>query len=883
MTKENTLIEDFFPINPINEIAEKESKAKRYYRPVYTMHKWWARRLGSVFRSIIIYSLIKKDEDISKYLVDEESEKNDQLKLSFEDIEEEVDSEKLWRKLYLNDLNLNKTILDPFMGGGTTIVEGLRLGCNVIGCDLNPVAWFTVKKEIEPVDIDELEKAFKKLEEEVAPEILKYYKTDCAECGHKADAMYYFWVKELRCLNCGEKVSLYKDYKLAKTRSKKNEGYWVICPDCGEVFVSDNYKEENKCLACGFRFNPDKDGNTSGKYFTCPHCGQKQEIIEVISEQGKPSERLYAVEYYCENCDVNNIGNKVNGKSYKKADDYDLKLYKEAAIEYEGRKDELPIPQQKIPEGYNTRQILNYGYKYWKDMFTKRQLLCHGKFLRYLKNNIYDLNIKELFLLAFSQSLDSNNKISNYDSTKNHIKNMFSHHAFIPATDFCENNAFGAKQGARTLKGFLENIISAKKYCIEPFEKFREKGKTLKKQMKNSVNSSISLDYKEFKNYRNVLLLNHTSEDLSEIPDKSVDAVITDPPYYDNVMYSELSDFFYVWLREMLKNEYDNFQSELTPKYSEIVKNYVQGKTEEDYIKGLTRVFLESRKKLKDEGIMTFTFHHQNNKAWGAVLKAVLDAGLYVTAIYPIQSEMSTSMHIQNKANVEYDMIVVCRKRLKTSKEKSWNRLKDKLSFQIGDIITDLEKKDKDLSMGDVFVIALGKCLEVYSQHYPNVMEDGKMVSVEKAISDVQRIIDSEIAYERLQDLISQFDEVSAIYLAFLMGKGKEISYSSLNKELSSRNIDINKLIDARVVEKNGSMLRVLEPEERYEYLKNITPRLAIDEADYLYNLVKEDIVKQAQRAVTERAYKFLKKQLENGRGVKKVIKTALKLAETEL
>lgn len=881
MVEENSLIEDFFPINPINEIADKESKAKRYYRPVYTMHKWWARRLGSVFRSIIIYSLINKDEDVSKYFINDNSE--EQLSLSFDKSTKELNSEELWKKLYLNDFNLNKTILDPFMGGGTTVVEGLRLGCNVIGCDLNPVAWFTVKKEIEPVDIDELEKEFDRLEKKVAPEILKYYKTKCPECGDMADAMYYFWVKELDCQNCGETVPLFKDYKLAKTRSKNKKGYWVICPDCGEVFISQNHKEENTCPSCSHKFNPDKQGNTSGQYYTCPHCGQKQNVIEATQDQGKAEERMYAVEYYCETCDNDKKSDKTNGKSYKKVDEYDLKLYEEAVTEYESKIKDLPIPKQKIPEGKETNRLFSHGYEYWKEMFNKRQLLNISILLNNIKK-LEDKKIREFMLLVLSNTTDYNNKFCLYNRQRNHPEHLFIRHAFIPRVQFIENNFLGSKYGRGTFKKEFNMIKSGAEYNIKPFEKYREENQTKEKRMNNKINGILAKNYDKLLNdNKNSLLLNHTSEDLSEIPDKSIDAVITDPPYYDNVMYSELSDFFYVWMREILKDDYSNFQNELTPKFSEVIKNNFQEKDDNFYINGLTRVFKESRKKLKDHGIMAFSFHHQDNKAWGAVLKSVLDAGLFVTAIYPIQAEMSTSMHINKHANVEYDMIIVCRKMLSQPEEKSWNKLKDKLSYQISNIINDLEDKDNDLSMGDIFIIALGKCLEVYSQYYPNVMEKGEKVSVEKAINDVQEIIDSEISFERMQDLINDFDKESAIYLSFLLGKGKEISYSNLNKELSSRNIDINNLINTNIVKKDGNMLKILEPEDRFEIIKDKEKILAVDQADYFYNLVKEGNLKAAQKAATEKAYKFLKKQNENGRGVKKYMKKSIDLAESIL
>ncbi|TDP89640.1 hypothetical protein C7957_1231 [Halanaerobium saccharolyticum] len=163
------------------------------------------------------------------------------------------------------------------------------------------------------------------------------------------------------------------------------------------------------------------------------------------------------------------------------------------------------------------------------------------------------------------------------------------------------------------------------------------------------------------------------------------------------------------------------------------------------------------------------------------------------------------------------------------------------------------------------------------------MQKTGEAVSVEKAINDVQEIIDSEISFERMQDLINDFDKESAIYLSFLLGKGKEISYSNLNKELSSRNIDINRLLASNIVKKEGNMLKVLEPEERYEIIKDEEKILVIDQADYFYYLVKEGNLKAAQKAVTEKAYKFLKKQNENGRGVKKYIKKAIDLAESIL
>lgn len=247
-------IEVDFPIEQVNEIAEREAHAKEKFRPIYFIHKWWARRLGSVFRTIVLYSLldekarILKDDGMWRPVTKEELENP-------------------WL-LYLEDVDLGgKIVLDPMMGGGTTVIEALRLGCKVVAQDLNPVAWFLVKKMVEPVDIDLLKAGFKKLEHKVADEIKQYYRTICPHCLKNyckaqrknpedvireasqnlievekpqelygkyqfknkeelfekdknifADTMYYFWIKEIPCLNCGEEVPLFRGYMLAQKR-----------------------------------------------------------------------------------------------------------------------------------------------------------------------------------------------------------------------------------------------------------------------------------------------------------------------------------------------------------------------------------------------------------------------------------------------------------------------------------------------------------------------------------------------------------------------------------------------------------------------------------------------------------------------------------------
>jgi adenine-specific DNA methylase len=397
---------------------------------------------------------------------------------------------------------------------------------------------------------------------------------------------------------------------------------------------------------------------------------------------------------------------------------------------------------------------------------------------------------------------------------------------------------------------------AGKEFCQNPYEKYVEDGETKQRDGVGKIEGYHTNDPGELGEpvegeedaTYNVHLRCGTSEYLP-VEDESVDAVITDPPYFDNVMYAEVADFYYVWLKQVLEDEYEHFTAELTPKASEIVsdpaKNVETYRDDDHFITGLTNVFAEANDKLKDDGIMAFTFHHKDTEGWSSVLRSVLDGGFYITALYPIRGEMRGSTHIHDKANIEYDMIVVCRKRAEHPDEVSWRSLEDQIYFRAQEEIERLEEQGQRLTQGDIFAVTMGKCLEEYSKHYPNVTHEGENYSVDEAVETIRDIVDDQLMSERIQVLSDEMDTLSAVYMTYVLGRGDTLSYNRLNKSLRQRGVDVSELLTESLLEQDGDELRVLGPEERADAVESKRDRLAVDKAHYLRYLYENDRLAQ--------------------------------------
>jgi putative DNA methylase len=617
-------IEDGFPFEHLSEIAEVESWRKEVWRPVYHTHKWWAQRLGSVFRAVVLGCTVPRGSAVMD--------------------------------LYQSAVKLPAPVIfDPFMGSGTTVGEAHKLGCTVIGRDINPVAWRAVRSALQPVDKGRLLALFAELQEAAAPGIKALYASRDSD-SKVCDVLYWFWVKQLDCPECGHAVDLFSSRVFAKhAYAKKYPRVQVCCPHCGEVHSADYGDTRTTCPACRKSFDPHA-GSAKGANATCGHCGSRFPIARTARARGEPPRhRLYA-----------KLVLRADGnKEYLRATEDDEANYASAAAKLE----ELapPIPRVELREGYNTRQVLNYGYSRWDQFFNDRQLLAIGL----LSNAIGDLPAspeREALFVLLSGVLEFNNLFASFKGEgTGAVRHMFSHHVLKPERTPIEANLWGTpKSSGSFLNLFQSRLLRALEYKAAPFEVVVEppNGKTGSKKSgrklfgKSGPMGSPVLNVWPAEGLApGAVYLSCGDSAATDLPNQSVDAVVTDPPFYDNVHYSELADFFHVWQRIWMADD-PSTHRETTRNMNE-----VQDTDSQRFSDKLTAVFAECHRVLKDEGLLVFSYHHSREDGWTSVAAAVLNAGFKLVQTQPVKAEMSVAMpKLAAKSPIDLDVLMVCRK-----------------------------------------------------------------------------------------------------------------------------------------------------------------------------------------------------------------------------
>ncbi len=663
-------IEDGFPFEELSEVAEVESWRKEIYRPIYHIHKWWAQRLGSVFRGVILSAVCSKGSSV--------------MDLFYEPVR-----------------TPGIVVFDPFMGSGTIVGEANKLGCTVVGRDINPVAYFAVRTALGPSNRAEICAYFKKLYASVGSKLRQLYRSLDSD-GKPCDVLYYFWVKVLSCPACRKPVDLFSSFVFARhAYADRNPAIQVVCADCGAVFPSVYGSQVVTCPGCKSSFNPHA-GIAKRTTAVCRHCTHEFAIAKTALAAGHPPfHRMYA-----------KLVLKDDGtKEYLRITTKDLELYEAAKRRLNSLNSRLP--SMKIQMGYNTRQIINYGYRYWHELFNERQLLGLVILAEAIKQ-LPEGASRDALISLFSGTLEFNNMFASYKGEgTGAVRHMFSHHILKPERMPIEANIWGTPKSSGSFSTlFRSRLLRAIEYRDAPFEiAVEQKGKKKSGRKVFGISPPMGgeiLDCYPTEGLKaGAIYLSCGSSRETDLPNESVDLVITDPPFFDNVHYSELADFFYSWQMLFLDGETPSEGS--TTRHNE----EVQDVDPISFSEKLKAVFKECYRVLRDSGLLIFSYHHSREEGWSSVASAVIDAGFSFVQCQPVKSEMSVAApKNQAKDPIDLDVLLVCRKQHSDSRSlrKGDDALKSSASIATSKVAR-FNRWGRKLSKNDVRVVLLSQLL----------------------------------------------------------------------------------------------------------------------------------------------------------------------------
>lgn len=540
---EKEIIKDLDNIRPIDH-----GTIAKPHTPVYKMHRYFARRPYSVFSELI--------------------------------------------KHYSNSGSI---ILDPFCGGGVTVVEGLRLKRKVIGVDLNPMATFITRMEVIDVDLERLQKAFEEIEVKVKEEIMKLYITKCPKCGKETPAEWFEWSAVFNCQNCSKPI-------LADNSEKVRNG-WYRCGACKEVVkTSECVRSDNKMQLV---------------HVNCQHCG-------IISE--------------------------------KIVNHFDTNLIMQIERRYDDMLSRglLTIPSDDIPDADRQRDdaLFQKGITQFIHLFTKRNLLANSMLKRSILDSSFSAPIKTALMFSFSASLRFTNiMVFRNPGWQGGKPIEWAKHAYWIPDVFIEQNALGAFINRKNA------LLRGWKYAKKELAGFNVQANT----------------FRELEGKGNYFVLTSSADKLPELPDNSVDMIITDPPYGGNVQYAELSDFWVVWLSETLGVDgiIDTRDEAIQTRHS----GFPTAKSLSHYRNKLEAIFQECHRVLKPKRWMVMTFHNKEFKIWNAIHLAAHDAGFVLAEedgmIYqsPIRQYIGTA-HTKAQGSMLGDFILSFRRVEKLPEKK---------------------------------------------------------------------------------------------------------------------------------------------------------------------------------------------------------------------
>lgn len=617
ITKLAPVLEQRFDDQLIAGLASAEKQIQQSFRPVIAVHKWFARRPGSLFRGLLL---------------------------------SEFDDRPLGES-YFAGHDLTGVVLDPFMGGGTTLFEANRLGLSVIGYDTNPLSRWVCERELEPLDVAAFEAAAEEIAVAVEREVADLYKTSCAECGEVAEVKFFLWVKTHVC-ECGHETLLFPGPLVAGRGMKRHTHDVLVCGQCREVEQYLPGEAPQDCPRCGAAYDAQL-----GRKAACRGCGREFATTPRAAE-APPRHTLFAVEYHCPACKAR-PGRR--GRFFKGADAEDHARFVEARARLAALGSSPYWPDDPIPAGDETNRLLRWGYRCFSELHNERQLL--GLHLLAERVVAQPPELRPALATVFSDFIRYQNLVCRYDTAALKVLDVFSIHGYPVHRVQCEAALVGIPRvGSGGWRHFAIKYATAKRYCAAPFEIVKERGK--RGQTIPTPGERIDARFVERPEElaeRRAALLRASSLSTEPLPEGSVSMVATDPPYFANVAYSELLDFNYAWLRRLVP-ETPYFTEATSRHEDEAHGGKVNGRGLDVYAERLSAVYCAAAKALKPGQPFVFTFHHNDLRAYAAPVVAMLDAGLVPTRTIGAPAEMRGSIHIARSESSRLDTVFVLRK-----------------------------------------------------------------------------------------------------------------------------------------------------------------------------------------------------------------------------
>ncbi|MGW4029972.1 DNA methyltransferase [Streptomyces sp. NPDC004838] len=606
-----TSLESTFPAAMLSRVGTQESWRKEVHRPATSTHKWWAKRLGTVFRGILTSATTPDGGDAAA--------------------------------AYGSSLDLaGAVVLDPFSGSGVTGVEALKLGAKAVCFDINPVATLVQRQAVQPWDRRALEAAYKAVELACRSEVDRLHRTEDGRT-----VLYYFWVATAECPDCSDVVRLFDSPVFSKNAyPKRVPKAQIVCPECLAVQES-RYDFDTEMCPNGHVIS--RRGAVQRQSATCRQ-GHSFRILSALSG-ARPGYEMYA----------KMVANSDKSKSYESITEWDRKLYDECIEKLAGLPESAVLPRGELAPGNNTGQALKWNFREWRDFFNARQLVSLSLIATAIRDLGGPMAEREALCTLFSGTLEFNNLFTSFKGEgTGAVRHMFSHHILKPERTPLEAHPWGTSQSSGAFSTLYKSRLHrAHEYKMKPVD-LVDHGTGIERVtgVSKSLGASICDSWESFVSAKSqsVYVATRNSAD-TDIPNGSVDLIVTDPPYMDNVHYAELADFFHAWLQRM--QPYAEYSDEVTTRRS----GEVQHADPVEFGKAIEAVWNECARVLKPGGLLAFTFHQARISGWIQVVESLRRAGWVMTAVQPVKGEMATSI-VKSGAREpsNLDSVVVCRR-----------------------------------------------------------------------------------------------------------------------------------------------------------------------------------------------------------------------------